>query len=111
MTVKAADACAHGAGKLLDLREVVVSLVETWRYSERPGCNALLPEILPLLLLAGDKAWQRELLGIVRTLIHKVLFSVALLRGSGTCKAAAPGGRMSIRIRDWPLTQVVLDGW
>ena len=85
--------------------------METWRDSERPGCNALLPEILPLLLLAGDAAWQRELLDIVRTLIDKVLFSVALLRCSATPKAGAPEGKMSRSVRDWPLVQVVLDGW
>ena len=37
----------HGSGELLDLREVVVSLVETWRESVRPGDNTLLPEALP----------------------------------------------------------------
>ena len=65
----------HGSGELLDLREVVVSLVETWRESVRRGDNTLLPEALPPLLLAVDAAGQRELLDTVRALINKVWIS------------------------------------
>jgi hypothetical protein len=67
-----AEPCAHDAGKLLDLREVIVSLVEMWRDSGRLGDNTLLPEALPSLLLAVDAAGQRELLDTVRTLLNKV---------------------------------------
>ena len=59
---------------MLDLREVFVSLVETWQHSGRQGINMLLPEVLPSLLLAVDAAAQRELLDVVRTLVDKVLY-------------------------------------
>jgi hypothetical protein len=61
------------AGQLLDLREVFVNLVETWRDSRRQGDNTLLPAALLSLLLAVDAAGQRRLLETARTLIDKVL--------------------------------------
>lgn len=60
-----------GTGETMAPRELFGKLIDTWRASERPGPNTLLPAVLPMLLPAPDAAAQAVVLEAVHDLVVK----------------------------------------